>query len=511
MFKRLRSSKIFRFPFFIWISLSGLLVVVGIGLISLGYPAPATELENLEEPLYQESIESHPIAPDSLEGMMIRAIETVTPAVVSINTERTEVDEFFNRFFEQFPEQKREFTRPGLGSGMLIHEDGYILTNEHVIHEVDKDKIKVTFSDGRTLKAEIVGVDKEGDIAVLKVPGNNFSVVKLGDSDAIRVGQWVLTLGYPYGFDLSQLKKEYKPTVTAGIISALDRAMPAGTGEEARFYSGLIQTDASINRGNSGGPLINIYGEVIGINAVILTPSGGSVGMGFAIPVNKAKRILNNLVEYGEIKWPWIGISMEELTPELSEELGIEKGVRIRGVEKDSPADEAEVQPGDILIKIDGKEVGSSLEVKEEVLKVRVGEEIILTIRRNGEELEIPIITTQKGEVGEIILVKEDFIKDELLGVEVRNITSELEETYKLREEEEGVVITRVESGSPMDKVGMNAGDVIRKINGESIKDLDDFKKAMEKVEPGDKVLVGANCKMWGRIWSVSTDIYIPK
>ena len=511
MFKRLTNSKIFRFPFFIWVSLSGLLVVVGIGLISLGYPAPATELENLEEPLYQESIESHPIAPDSLEGMMIRAIETVTPAVVSINTERTEVDEFFNRFFEQFPEQKREFTRPGLGSGMLIHEDGYILTNEHVIHEVDKDKIEVTFSDGRTLKAGIVGVDEEGDIAVLKVPGNNFSVVKLGDSDAIRVGQWVLTLGYPYGFDLSQLKKEYKPTVTAGIVSALDRAMPAGTGEEARFYSGLIQTDASINRGNSGGPLINIYGEVIGINAVILTPSGGSVGMGFAIPVNKAKRILNNLVEYGEIKWPWIGISMEELTPELLEELGIEKGVRIRGVEKGSPADEAEVQPGDILIKIDGKEVGSSLEVKEEVLKVRVGEEIILTIRRNGEELEIPIITTQKGEVGEIILVKEDFIKDELLGVEVRNITSELEETYKLQEGEEGVVITRVESGSPIDKVGMNAGDVIRKINGESIKDLDDFKKAMEKVEPGDKVLVGANCKMGGKRWSVSTDIYIPK
>ena len=511
MFKRLTNSKIFRFPFFIWIFLSGLLVVVGIGLISLGYPAPATELEKLEEPLYQESIESHPIAPDSLEGMMIRAIETVTPAVVSINTEKTEVDEFFNRFFRQFPEQKRRFTRPGLGSGMLIHEDGYILTNEHVIHEVDKDKIKVTFSDGRTLKAEIVGVDEEWDIAVLKVPGNNFSVVKFGDSDAIRVGQWVLTLGYPYGFDLSQLKKEYKPTVTAGIISALDRAMPAGTGEEARFYSGLIQTDASINRGNSGGPLINIYGEVIGINAVILTPSGGSVGMGFAIPINKAKRTLDNLVEYGEIKWPWIGISMEELTPELSEELGIEKGVRIGGVEKDSPADEAEVQPGDILIKIDGKEVGSSLEAKEEVLKVGIGEEIILTIRRDGEELEIPIITTQKREVGEIVPVKENFVKDELLGIEVRDITPELEEEYEWLEGEEGVVITSIESEGPIDKVEMSAGDVIRKINGKSIKDLNDFKKAMEKVEPGDEVLVEAHCRKWGRIWSVSTPRYTQK
>jgi len=490
-------------------------VVVGIGLISLGYPTPATELENLEGSLYQESIESHPIAPDSLQGMMIEAIETVMPAVVSINTEKTEVVESFgfDQFFG-FPEQKKKFTRPGLGSGMLIHEDGYILTSEHVIHGVDKDKITVVLSDGRSLKAEIVEADEESDTAILKVLGNNFSVVKLGDSDAIKVGQWVLTLGYPYGFDLSQLKKEYKPSVTAGIISALDRAMPAGTGEEIRTYSDLIQTDASINRGNSGGPLVNIYGEVIGINAVILTPSGGSIGMGFAVPINKAKKIIDDLIEYGEIRYPWIGVSMEELTEELLEELGIEKGVRIRGVEKDSPADEAGVQPGDILLKINGQEVESSLEVKEEVLKADIGQEVILTVRRDGEELEIPVITIQKEEVEETILAEEEeegFVKSELLGIEVRDITPDLEKEYRLLEGEEGVVITSVETGGPTDIAGMSAGNVIKKINGELIKDLNDFKKAMEKVKAGDKVPVEAHARMWGRIWNVSADIYTQK
>ena len=491
---------------FVGLAISGILMFSGIA--SLNYPSFA-EVKQLSGPLYQENVRSHPIDPDSLQGKIIKVVEKVSPAVVSISTERTvkarsfefpgwdesPFDEFFKHFFEEYPQ--REYKQRGLGSGMIINRDGYILTNEHVIHGADRDRIKVTLPDGRTFKAEIVGTDEESDIAVLKIKGGDLPVVTLGDSDNLRVGQWAIAIGNPFGFALSQLSKKYEPTVTVGVISATGRIMQAG-GAERRTYTDLIQTDAAINPGNSGGPLVNIWGEVIGINTAILTPSGGSIGIGFAIPINKAKRVLESLIRYGEVRWPWVGIVMQELTPELSEKLGIEGGVQIVGVEEGGPADRAGVQPGDILVKVNGKRVTSMFEAREEILKAKVGETVTLTVMRNGKELDIPVTTVERKKERETMrLMEQNYARSELLGIEVHNITSELRKKYRLPEGEEGVVITDIEEGSPVSMVGLEEGDVIKEINGRQIKNVDDFRKAMSKVSPGDMVYIGVRCGRW--------------
>lgn len=432
----------------------------------------------------------------------------VSPAVVSISTEKTvgfsgfggdrfsgtPFEEFFKRWFkEQFPE--REFKQKGLGSGMIINKDGFILTNEHVIHEVDKDKIRVTLPDGQNLKAEIVETDKESDIAVLKIKENDLPVVTLGDSHGVKVGQWAIALGNPFGFALSQLNKKYESTVTVGVISATGRAIQAG-GEEIRTYSDLIQTDASINPGNSGGPLVNVWGEVIGINTAILSPSGGSIGIGFAIPVNKAKHILESIVKYGKVAWPWIGIYMQpELTEELAKKFGVEKGVLVADVIKDSPAEKAGIQAGDVVEKVNGKEVSSPLELKNEVLETEIGKPITLMVIRQGKKMEVIITPTEKPE--EITLTKEEVVEEKLLGIAVRDLTPDLRQKYDIKEDEEGVVITEVKENSSAAQVGLSPGDTIKEVNQHPIKDLDDFKAAMQKVEPGDVVLLRVRHAVW--------------
>jgi serine protease Do len=519
MLKHISKLRDSRFSFGVWIVLLGTLVAVGIGLTSLVYPLPAIGLKELKGPLYQESVEPHSIDPDSLQGKIIKAVEMVSPAVVSISTEKTvgfsgfrekerffgepfeEFEDFFRRFFkEQFPE--REFKQKGLGSGMILNKDGFILTNEHVIHEVDKDKIRVTLADGRNLKAEIVETDKESDIAVLKIKGNNLPVVTLGDSDGVKVGQWAIALGNPYGYALSQLNKKYEPTVTVGVISATERAIQAG-GSEIRTYSDLIQTDASINPGNSGGPLVNIWGEVIGINAAILSPSGGSIGIGFAIPVNKAKRILESIVKYGKIAWPWIGIYMQELTPELSQKFGVEKGVLVADVIKDSPADTSGIQAGDIVERVNGKEVSSPLELKNEVLEAEIGKPITLMIIRQGKKMEIIITPAEKPE--EISPAKKEAVEEKLLGIAVSSLTPDLRRKYDIKKDEEGVVITEIKEDSPAARVGLSPGDVVKEINRDPIKDLDDFKAAMQKVEVGDVVLLRVRHGVWTMFVTVPT------
>ena len=470
---------------------------------------------NLKGPLFEESVKPHPVDPQSFEGKIIEAIKKVSPAVVSISTERTvsvpgigfgppfeDFDEFFRRFFEEFPQ--REFKQRGLGSGMIINKDGYILTNEHVIHGVDRDKITVTLSNNKSYKAKIVGTDVESDIAVLKIEGEGeFPHVVLGNSGNLQVGEWVIALGNPFGFALSELNKKYEPTVTVGVISATGRAIQAGgEGGERRIYADLIQTDASINPGNSGGPLINIYGEVIGINTAILSPTGGSVGIGFAIPINKAKVLLQSLVKYGEIKWPWIGIYMQELTPELAKKFGVEKGVLVADVVPSSPAEKAGIKPGDVIQEVNDTPVNTPLDLREAVLKTKIGEKIKLTVVREGRKIEIELYTAPKPE--KIVEAKGE-LEERLLGVKVSEITPELRQRYDIGEKERGVVITEVFRGGPADKVGITPGDVIKQVNRRRIESLADFREAMSEVKPGETVLLRLRHGNWTMFVTIET------
>jgi len=507
MFKNLK-----KFKFFI---VAGM-VILGLGVVSLfyfNYPSKASDVMKLKSPLYQESIEPHPITPDSLEGKIVEVVKKVSPAVVSISTERTVTtgggflpyggeepfDEFFKRFFEQFPQ--RSFKQRGLGSGMIISKDGYILTNAHVIYKVDRDKIMVTLPDGRSLKAKVVGTSEEMDISVLKIKGDDLPVVTLGNSDNLNIGEWAIAIGNPFGFSLSQLNKKYEPTVTLGIISATDRAIQAGgvEGGETRVYTGLIQTDAAINPGNSGGPLINIYGEVIGINTAILSPSHGSIGIGFAIPINKAKTLLQSLKKYGEMRQAWVGIWMQELTPELSQKFGVEKGVLISGIAEGSPAEKAGIQPGDIVQEINGKFVNSPLELREEIIKREVGEKINITLIRKKKKIVLSLTIGQKPKkISEVQLMENK--EEKLLGIKVASITSQLREKYNIGEDEEGVVITEVKSGSPARNAGLTSGDVIRGVNKKLVKNLNDFRDAIQDVKSGDMV----SLKVKHGIWSMT-------
>jgi len=408
---------------------------------------------------------------------------------------------------------------------MIINENGYILTNQHVIHQVDEGGISITLSDGRILDAEIVDTDLESDLAVLKIKADSLPVVTLGDSDNLRVGQWAIAIGNPFGYALSELNQKYEPTVTVGVISARERAMQiGGAGTEARVYTDLIQTDASINPGNSGGPLVNISGEVIGINSAILSPSGvGSIGIGFAVPINKAKRILDSLVEYGKIEWPWIGVYMQpELTEDLAKKFGVEGGVLVTEVVKSSPAEKAGVKAGDVIQKVNEKDVNSPMDLKNEVLKLKIGEEIVLTLVREREEITIALTT---GKILEEIVRAEEEKKEEeeeaekeieealdkapeetLLGIKVQPITSELRDQYNLTEDEQGVVVTQVTAAGPAMQAGIEPGAVIKEVEQKQITDIDDFREALQEVKPGEKILLRVRQGVWTMYITIPTN-----
>jgi len=489
----------------------------------LEYPS-FSEVKELEGPIYEESVESHPIDPESLQGKIIAAVERVTPAVVGISGRirveypvsgrRSQLlgdpfedfEDFFRRFFEQFP-QREQRERQTVGSGMIINKDGYILTNTHVIQQLDKDDLWVILPDHRSLKAELLEADEKSDIAVLKVEDKDLPAVTFGHSEGLKVGEFVIALGYPFGATLSQLKKEYEPTVTTGIISGTNRNIQAGR-QRVTTYTGLLQTDASINPGNSGGPLINIYGEIVGMNTAILSTSGGSIGIGFAIPIDKAKRLLDSLVQYGEIRQPWIGISLQDLTPELAEKLGVEKGVLVAAVVKESPADKAGIQAGDVIQKLNGRPVDLGLDIVEEIQKTKIDEEITLTLIREGEEMDITFSTGKEPQ--EVIQVTNDGLSERLLGIQVHSINPELEEEYGLKEEEKGVVVTGVEPGSPAAQAGINVGDVIKAVVIEPVGEvrvnsLREFEEAMRKVKPGDIVRLRVRHGIWEMTVWVST------
>jgi len=376
-------------------------------------------------------------------------------------------DDFFRRFFEDSP--AKEFKKRSLGSGFIISSDGYIFTNNHVVEKADK--IKVKLSTGKEYDAEVKGKDPTTDIALIKIkPENSLPVVKFGDTDKLRTGDWVFAIGNPFGLE---------HTVTAGIVSAKGRVIGSGP------YDNFIQTDASINPGNSGGPLFNLDGEVIGINTAIVAQGHG---IGFAIPINTAKSILADLKTKGSVTRGWLGISIQEISEDIAENLKLKdtKGALVGNVFEGEPADKAGMKTGDIIIEIAGKKIQDTHELMRIVAALTVGEKVKIKIVREGQE------KTLQATVGERKEERELAVKGkigELYGMAVQEITPELARHLGLAEQA-GVIITQIREGSPADDAGLKIQDIILQINKVRISSVKDFQNEIKKNNEGVTVLL---------------------
>jgi len=394
-------------------------------------------------------------------------LDGVTPAVVNIATEgRIKLrqsplfaDPFFRRFFD-VPNQPLERKTSSLGSGVIVDaKRGLVLTNNHVI--ANAVQITVTLRDGRHLEAEIVGTDPETDVAVIKIPANDLIAIKTADSDDLRVGDFAVAIGNPFG--LGQ-------TVTSGIISALSRS---GLGIEG--YEDFIQTDASINPGNSGGALVNLRGELIGINTAIISQSGGNIGINFAIPINLAMQIMEQIVETGEVKRGFLGVSMQDISPELAEAFGLDRqrGAIINKVLEGSPADKAGILAGDIVISIDGKQIRNASDLRNRIGILPVGEKIQFKLLRDGKESEIVVTVDENTHANTGPLA----VNELLQGVTV----SEIEKGNPYYGKIEGTAVLNVQRGSIAWRSGLRAADIITSVNKIPVKNLQDFLSTVDK------------------------------
>ncbi len=375
--------------------------------------------------------------------------------------------DFFGHFFQGTP--PRGFEQRGIGSGFLISGNGYILTNNHVVEGADQ--IKVKLSNGKEYRGKVVGRDPKTDLALLKIEGaSDLHALNLGNSDDMKVGNWVVAVGSPFGLE---------QTVTAGIISAKGRVIGSGP------YDNFIQTDASINPGNSGGPLINLKGEVVGINTAIVAEGRG---IGFAIPINIAKEIAGQLQNKGHVTRGWLGVTIQGVTPELAKSFGLKenKGALVAQVNPGSPADKAGIEQGDIILEFDGKNISEANDLPRIVASTPVGKSIVLKLSREGKVLDRSIKVGEMDEKGEIARASSP---QPSLGIAVQNLTPEIARELGLKKSQ-GVVVTKVESGSPADEAGLQEGDVIRQIDRKPVKNADDFMEQIAKAKGQDNILL---------------------
>jgi serine protease Do len=385
-------------------------------------------------------------------------------------------DDFFNKFFGQIPE--RDLKQQSLGSGFIVDKAGYILTNNHVVDGADD--IRVTLLDGRSYDAEVKGRDPKTDIALIRIkPENGLPVATLGDSDALQVGEWVIAIGNPFGFG---------HTVTAGVVSAKDRTIGAGP------YDAFIQTDASINPGNSGGPLFNARGEVVGINTAIV--SSGQ-GLGFAIPINMARNIMEQLRDKGSVTRGWLGVQIQALTPELRESLKLpaEGGALVAGVIKGDPAEKAGLKAGDVVVEFDGRPVRSDRELVSIVGNTPVGRTVGLKVLRDGASLALEVkVAKRSDEKDEAAAVDEQEPGGKeggkaRVGLRVQDLTKELAERLGL-DGTRGALVAEVVAGSPAERAGIERGDVVLEVNRQEVADAAAFAKLVRAAQPEKTLLL---------------------
>jgi serine protease Do len=441
---------------------------------------------------------------EALSDAFASTAKSAMPAVVSITVEKTidaadiagsnaqaEMndpfgpfgDEFLRKFFgDQLPQTRtpRKYVQRGQGSGFIISRDGYILTNNHVVGDVDR--ITVELQDGRTFTtARVIGTDPDSEVALIKLEGNDFPVLPLGDSNTMDVGDWVIAVGNPFG--LSE-------TVTVGVVSAVGRSNVNITA-----YEDFIQTDAAINPGNSGGPLINLDGQVIGINTAIASQSGGYMGIGFAIPINMAQSIAQQLRKTGRVVRGYLGLYGQDVTADMAELLNLPKaqGVLVAQVEQGSPAAQAGLQPGDVILEMNGRPVESYVAFRNQVAMMQPGEEIQLGVSREGKTQ--PLTVTLGERPGERQVAKEKpqpqpptEESQQRLGIQAVDLTPELAQELGYQNSQ-GVVVSRVFPGSPADQAGLRAGDLVMSVNRKPITNTGQLIAAMKAVA-GEKVLL---------------------
>ena len=416
--------------------------------------------------------------------------EKAKPSVVNIRTVRTVkgggrvYEHFFgspfgdkdNPFNDMLPpffrnQPSPDYKQRSLGSGFIIDDKGFIVTNNHVIE--DADQIKVKLSEGEEYDAEVVGRDPNTDIALIKISANgSLTALPLGDSEKLKVGSWVTAIGSPFGLE---------QTVTAGIVSAKGRIIGSGP------YDDFIQTDASINPGNSGGPLINMKGEVIGINTAIIAHGQG---IGFAIPINMAKGIVAQLKESGEVTRGWLGVGIQELTPELADYYNMkgEKGVLVTHVYEGDPADQAGIKPKDVILSVDGKKVTTPKELSMEIANTPVGKKIKIELVRDGNEKTVKVKLAKRED--DKLMAKGPSGTETNLGMNTQTLTSETARQLGLSETESGVLITAVEPGSKADAAGLKRGDLIKEVNRVTVDNQDDFQQEVDKVKSGETIKI---------------------
>lgn len=438
----------------------------------------ATLLDPVSAPEAQTSLVL-PGAPGSFSGLVKKASQSVVNiSTVKVIKGRGQTPfyfgpndpfkDFFDRFFrDQIP---KEYRQKSLGTGFIIDKDGYILTNNHVVEKTDE--IKVMLADKKEFTAKIISRDPKTDLALIRIEADRpLKPLPLGDSDKLEVGDWVVAIGNPFGLG---------NTVTAGIVSAKYRQIGAGS------YENFIQTDASINPGNSGGPLLNTAGEVVGINTAIFSQSGGSIGIGFASPINMVKDILPQLKK-GKVVRGWLGVMIQKITSDLKDKLDLkdEKGALVADISKDGPADKAGIKRGDVIVSFDGKEIKEMKDLPYIVASTPVDKKVMVEVIRKGKKKRIEV---KIGELEEEKISKESSEARQELGMVVEEVTPELAKNFGLSETR-GLIVVKVENNTPAGEAGIRPGDIIIEIDQVSVENLEQFNQKIQGYKAGDTIL----------------------
>ncbi|MDI6889905.1 MAG: DegQ family serine endoprotease [Thermodesulfovibrionales bacterium] len=469
-------------------------ILIGIAILLSGFLLGGLAFYVLSKTTGQQGYLPYTVTPNVPRQIMETSrafseiVSTVSPAVVNISTTKVfkrDTEPFFEDPFFDFFRPFHDFRMPkkwkeqSLGSGVVVSPDGYIITNNHVVEK--SDEIRVTLFDKRTFRGRIVGADPKTDVAIVRIDATNLLTIPWGDSEKLQVGEFVLAIGNPYGLS---------HTVTMGIISAVGRAN-VGIVD----YEDFIQTDAAINPGNSGGPLVNIKGELIGVNTAIFSKTGGYQGIGFAVPSNMARLVMNQLIQKGKVMRGWLGVTIQELTPELSQKFGLEKskGVLISDVAKGSPAEKAGIMRGDIILEFNGKEVKDVSSLRNMVAQSKAGAEVSMKILRSGKEHTVRLVIVElPREVAEVVpnQIPDDSEVGALTGLTVIDLTKEIARQLGFTKDEKGVVVVRVEPASPADEAGIKKGDIINEVDRKRVDNLEDFNRIASNIKKNETVLL---------------------